>query len=429
MFKSGSILNKLKRAFILQGILIALAVLLSLFFAKLVIDEILIKNALISEAEYYWSQSENSPYHALPNTSNLHGFTDKALLEKTYPVDASLPLGFHDHISENNKYALYINARDGNVLYLIYNRGEVDSLAIYYGLFPLSIILILIYIGLLFTYRFSRKTFSPVSLLAKQLNEIDFSKNQLDAFKLNNINHKVDEEIDVLYNAIQNLGERLQSFVGRERNFTRDASHEMRTPLTVINIASDMLLSEQELSEPAKMSITRIKRAASDMLELTNAFLLLARESDNLLTNHSVNINNLLSEEIDNINIIKDKQSVDIKLIENSTIEINTSNKALSVLLGNLLRNAIDYTEEGTIDVTIDKYRVTISDSGKGMEDSQIDNIFRPYYRASESTNSTGHGVGMTIVKRFSDRFNWPISITSEVGKGTSITVNFKSSI
>ena len=429
MFKSSSMLNKLKRAFILQGILIALAVLLSLFFAKLVIDEILIKNALIKEAEYYWIQSKNNPYHPLPKTSNLHGFTNKNQLEKTYHVDASLPPGFYDHISTNNKYALHISTQGGNLLYLIYDRGEVDSLAIYYGLFPLSLILIFIYIGLLFTYRFSRKTFSPVSLLAKQLNEIDFSKNQLDNFILNSNTHKIDEEIEILYNAIQNLGARLQAFIERERNFTRDASHEMRTPLTVINIASDMLVSEQQLSNPAKMSITRIKKAASDMLELTNAFLLLARESDDLLSNNLVNINDLLKEEIEQINIINNKKTIDIKLIENSSIEFNTSDKALSVLFGNLLRNAINYTEEGTIEIIINEDSVTVSDSGKGMEDAQINDIFTPYYRGSESANSSGHGVGMTIVKRFSDRFDWPISIISEVGKGTSITVSFKSSI
>lgn len=426
IFKSSSILNKLKRAFILQGMLIALAVLLSLFFAKLVINEILVKNALIQEAEYYWEHSANNPYHALPNTKNLHGYTNKNQLESNYAINASLPPGFHDHISENNKYALHISSKNSKLLYLIYDRSEVDSLAIYYGLFPLSLILFFIYTGLLFTYRFSRKTFSPVSLLAKQLNEIDFSKLQLDKFKLDNTSQKIDHEIDVLYNAVQNLGERLQVLIERERNFTRDASHEMRTPLTVINIAADMLISEQELSEPAKMSIARIKNATSDMLELTNAFLLLARESDNLLSNNLLNINDVLAEEIEQINIIKDKITVDIRLVENATIQINASDKAVSVLFGNLLRNAIDYTEEGIIEIIINEDSVTISDSGKGMEDSQIKNIFTPYYRGSESTNPTGHGVGMTIVKRFSDRFNWPISIKSEVGKGTSISVSFK---
>jgi len=169
----------------------------------------------------------------------------------------------------------------------------------------------------------------------------------------------------------------------------------------------------------------RIKSAASDMLELTNAFLLLARESDNQLTSNLVNINDVIKEEIEQYNIVKDKKYVDIKLIENTTIKINTSGKALSVLFGNLIRNAIDYTEEGIIEIIIDNHSVIVSDSGKGMEDTQINNIFTPYYRGSETTNPAGHGVGMTIVKRFSDRFNWPISIKSELGKGTEITVNF----
>ena len=429
MLNTKGILNKLKRAFILQGILIAIAVLLSVFLAKVVIDEILIKNALIQEADYYWENFHQNPAINLPDTKNLQGFKDKNQLFDMYAFDANKPAGFYQHLYDNHQLVLYISEKHGEPLYLVYNRDNVDALVAYYGLVPLSIILIFLYIGLLITYRFSRKSFSPISRLARDVNQIDFSQHFLDKFELRSNDYDIDEEIQVLYDAIVNMGERLEAFIERERNFTRDASHEMRTPLTVINIAADMLLSEQEFSAPAKKSILRIKSAASDMLELTEAFLLLARETDNMLLTNRVNVNDVIAEEIERINIIKDKKPIDINQINHSSINIHASDKALSVLFGNLLRNAIDYTEKGQVEVVIEDSQVTIRDSGKGMEESQISKIFSPYYRGSEDSNPQGHGVGMTIVKRFSDRFNWPISISSELGKGTAVTISFEQSL
>ena len=116
--------------------------------------------------------------------------------------------------------------------------------------------------------------------------------------RIENLPFDIDDDIQVLSDAIVNLGERLDAFITREHNFTRDASHELRSPLTVINIAADMLLAEQELPAAAKKSVMRIKRAASDMEELTEAFLLLARESDQEITTERVTINDIIEKEI-----------------------------------------------------------------------------------------------------------------------------------
>jgi signal transduction histidine kinase len=93
-------------------------------------------------------------------------------------------------------------------------------------------------------------------------------------------------------------------------------------------------------------------------------------------------------------------------------------------MLGNLLRNAILYTDEGSVDITVTSSSVIISDSGRGISPQQVNDIFKPYYRGNNSS-TPGHGVGMTIVKRLSDRFNWPIKINSTPGQGTRVEVQF----
>ena len=228
----------------------------------------------------------------------------------------------------------------------------------------------------------------------------------------------------MLSDAIANLGKRLEAFIARERNFTRDASHELRSPLTVINIAIDMLASEQDLPESASQTLQRIKRAASDMEELIEAFLLLARESDQALSSERVCINEIIEEEIDRVQLINETKHLDIGFQASQQLYVRASPKVLSVMIGNLLRNAVLYTDFGRVDVTVGDNKVVIKDSGKGMPQQEMKDIFKPYYRGDR--NSTrGHGVGLTIVKRLSDRFSWPITVTSAPGEGTAVEVSF----
>jgi len=228
----------------------------------------------------------------------------------------------------------------------------------------------------------------------------------------------------VLFDAILHLGERLKSYVARERNFTRDASHELRSPLTVINIAADMLLEEPTISIIAKKNLHRIKRAIVDMEELTEAFLLLARETDSALTKEQVCINDVLREEIERSTLLKKNKDISINLLLNNKLYTQASDKVLSVLFGNLIRNAILYTDQGQVDISIDKQSVIISDSGQGIEQHKVKEIFEPFVRG-KNNNSHGHGVGLTIVKRLSDRFKWPIRIDSSPQQGTTVVVEF----
>ena len=267
---------------------------------------------------------------------------------------------------------------------------------------------------------------SPVTWLASQVNKIDFSAKQISPINLDEIPFDTDDEIQLLANSINHLGERLDNFIERERNFTRDASHEMRTPLTVIRIATDMLQGEEKSSDLATKSLQKIKRAVDDMEDLTEAFLLLARESDGALSIESVNINDIVHEEIERAEPFNRIKNIPISITEHHELNINASDKVLSVLLGNLIRNAILYTESGTIDITITDNSVIIEDSGIGMSKEEIDKIFMPHYRAKSDVN-IGHGVGLTIVKRLSERFHWPLKVRSTPHKGTRIEIFLKS--
>ncbi|MGB5585750.1 MAG: HAMP domain-containing sensor histidine kinase [Gammaproteobacteria bacterium] len=425
MQKHNGLINKINRAFLLQAALISIAALLSVFFASIVLEEILIKQAIKQEAEYYWQNYDQDKAFPLPNTLNLTGyFNDEDLPQVVQDRLPAVP-GFYEY--EDDELVLYITQQQGITVYLLYNRGQVDTLAAYYGLFPLALVLIVLYLSLWITYRFSKQTISPVSWLARQLDKVDIAARDLSALKLDNFPYDMDDDIRVLSDAIVNLGKRLDAFITREQNFTRDASHELRSPLTVMTIAVDMLSADETLSDSANHTLVRIRRAIADMGELTEAFLLLARESDQALATELVSINDVIADEIDRAQLLNSKQ-LNINLSPQYTLKVPASEKVLAILFGNLIRNALLYTDQGGVEISIRQSSVVIKDSGKGIPQKNVDDIFKPYYRGDHSV-ANGHGVGMTIVKRLSDRFHWPISIDSKPGVGTVIEVRFPESI
>ena len=426
MKQRRGLIHKINRAYIFQGLFISIAALLSVFFAKVVLEETLIKEAIRQEAEYFWQQYRFDKNFPLPDTQNLTGYFDTESLPDDIKTKLPLSQGFHE--SEDQGVVVYKTRHQDADLYLFYFRDQVDSLAIYYGLFPLTLILIFLYTTLWFSYRFSHRMVSPVSWLADQVNRIDFSAKEISPINLDETPFKTDDEIQLLANSIVHLGERLDNFIERERNFTRDASHELRSPLTVIRIASDMLLSEQDLTPPAQKSVLKIKRAADDMEDLTEAFLLLARESDNAISTDEVCINEIIDEEIDRAQAFNRTKEIPINVSSTDRLLIPAADKVVSVLLGNLIRNAILYTEHGHIDITVTHSSVIIKDSGIGMPEDQVEQIFSPFYRGN-STTAVGHGVGLTIVKRLSDRFGWPLRIDSAPDKGTRIEILFKAAV
>lgn len=427
MPNSNGLLKKIGRAFLLQAGLISIAVMLSVFFAKIVLEEVLIKEAIEQEADYFWDNYKRDKSFALPDTLNLTGFlADGNLPDGIRDITGGTP-GFYEYDDAATRLVVYVSRQGGQTLYLLYNRGQVDSLAAYYGLFPLALVLILLYLSLWLSYTFSRRALSPFTQLARQVNQIDFSSPDFSHIQVDHPSFDTNDEIKALTDAIDNLGERLNAFISRERNFTRDASHELRSPLTVIKIAADMLESEQELSVTAQNTVNRIRRAASDMEELTQAFLLLARESDQALTADMVCINDVITEEIERAQLLNPDKQLSINYQPQCLLRTRASDKVLSVLIGNLIRNAFLYTDGGNIDISVRSGSIVISDSGKGIPPHQVEDMFKPY-RRGENTNVAGHGVGLTIVKRLSDRFNWPITIESEPDIGTSVAVQFPES-
>lgn len=423
MARTTGLLGKFTRAFWLQVTFITIAAMLGVYLATIVIEETLVKKAILEEAEYFWKHYHGDGDFKLPDTKNLTGYFDPTLLPPV--VQDALPTkqGFYEFSDLSNRLVLYLDEQRGQTLYLVYYRGQVDALVLYYGLFPLLVVLTILYLTMWFAYRFSRRAISPLTRLANHIDKIDLGEDTL-SLRFEDPGYHGNDEIQVLSEAISHLGERLNAFITRERNFTRNASHEFRTPLTVINVAADMMLIENNLPQKSQKSLLKIKRAVYDMESLTEVFLMLAREDTGSLTRQQVSVNQVVRGQIERADFLRENRDVTINLDERAELMVLSSETVIAVLLGNLIRNAILYTEQGDINIVIDAQQLTITDSGPGIPQQSIDRLFEPFHRGTNE-NASGYGIGLTIVKRLCDRFGWDIEVSNKSQQGACFRLNF----
>ncbi len=415
----------------LQACLIGLVAVLSIGFASVVIEQFLVREALTGESEHFWESYELDKSFSPPNTENLKGYLTDVHSSEGLPEELQgYGLGFQKMHGQTAHSLMYTTEREGKRLYLLFDGKSVLRLALYFGVFPLTIVLVLIYTTAWWVYRESNYLLSPIVWLANKFDRFDPAHADASLEDLSNIPGDVDWEVEKLVSSFSSYSRRIQRFVERERAFTRDASHEFRTPLTVIKMASDLLLAEQDLDDYSKKFVTRIKGSARDMEELIDAFLILARETDKEFEDEQTIIVNVIEREIKSAEIYLDGKSVTIEIDEQYPLQLYTARKVVGIVLGNLIRNAILYTNEGSVSVVIKEHSVVIQDTGIGMSEDQIKKIFQPYYRAEQSGKTTrkGYGVGLTIVKRLSTRFNWIVDVESEPDVGTRIEVHFDES-
>ncbi|QOC23346.1 HAMP domain-containing histidine kinase [Wenzhouxiangella sp. AB-CW3] len=423
---TGGIRTKLVKVFVLQIMAISVATVLGVYAAAWVVERVLVKEALNGEANHFWSHYEADPGFALPNTNNLKGYLAPGGDEAGVPewLQGQEP-GFR-RVDEgpDSEPVIHVSDRNGDRLYLVFDEVQVSQLAFYFGVAPLTGVLLLIYILTWLGYMMSRRAVSTVVQLAEAVRNYDFRKGRLEELNPEDFEAGNDTETLALINAFNQFIHRLEWFIQRERNFTRNASHELRTPLAVLRANLDLLTRKQAGDSPDAPTLQRMARTVRDMEGLVETLLILARESESRLNWSSVVINDLVAEVLDQVQRAVDRPRVEAGVQATGLMEIEAPERVLAIIFTNLLRNALSYTTEGRVQVLIDRNGVTVQDTGCGMSEADLERMFEPFYRGHDRSNE-GYGLGLSIVRRLCHRFGWKIHADSELGAGTEIRIEF----
>jgi len=424
MPSASGLRRKIWVAFILQMTAISFAAILGVYAAATVIEDVLVKRVLHHDADYFLDRFAEDPATPPPDTYFVRGY-----LEKPGSDPAAVPLrfrglrlGYHRAGAERSDI-VYISDSPAGRLYLSLDAARTHHLVLAFGLALCAVIIVIVYLTTWMTYRASRSALSPVIALANAVRSWDPKHPDLDALLPENLPVRSDGDVESLAYALHGFATRLEEFVERERAFTRDASHELRTPLTVIKASADMLL-EDDVTPFTQRTATRILRAVRDMESLIESFLILARESETGLPEEEFSVNDAVNDEMERAQPLCEGKPVHIVREEHASLVLRSSPRAFSVLIGNLIRNACQYTESGHVAVSVEPDRVVVRDTGVGMNEQELSRVFVSFFRGDQGRGS-GHGIGLTIVKRLADRFGWEVGMSSEQGVGTTVSVVF----
>ncbi|MDE3272018.1 sensor histidine kinase [Pseudoalteromonas sp. G4] len=228
------------------------------------------------------------------------------------------------------------------------------------------------------------------------------------------------DEIGVFAKALDNAFMRVRQFIEREQNFTRDASHELRTPIA-ISVGAVALLKETPLSQEQQVLLSRIENAQRDMQQSVSGLLAMAREHDYELSD--IKLLPLIEQAILLHHKLIENKPIEIEVNVDSTATVNTNHDAFKMVLSNLISNAFHHTNKGTIFIEYAKNHLTIRDSGSGIDKQLLNKVFDA---GVKSDSSTGLGFGLAIVKRLCKRLAIDITVSSDK-QGTVFTLKLAS--
>ncbi|MBK5517114.1 HAMP domain-containing sensor histidine kinase [Pseudomonas sp. TH10] len=327
--------------------------------------------------------------------------------------------GFHEVFREQLSYHAMVEVVDGRRYVLLQDQSDFEErervlFAVVLVGFVLSLALA-VFLG----WVLARKVMAPVVRLARQVRHRDQLLGMAPPLAPD---YAADEvgELAVAFDAT--LG-RLRQALTRERLFTSDVSHELRTPLMVLASSCELLLENPAIDQRGRAQVERIARACAEMRELVQTFLVLARAQredvsmapQQNLSEVADGLLNLWREPIEN-------KGLELQFVPGDPAGTRYNATLLHAVMGNLLRNALHYTEQGFIRLTLTPTGFLVEDSGVGIPEEKREAMFEPFVRGAEKRGE-GLGLGLSLVQRICENQGWSVSLTTMEPNGCRFKV------
>ncbi len=356
----------------------------------------------------------------LPHSSTLQVYLQSQVQQREIPAFLiNLPPNIHRDVTHVGRYYhVAITDLGKDRLYIAFDISNIKEhernftivLAIAGVVAPLIVLLIVV--------RYINRVLKPVSAIAQELSSLD-----PDSRNIRVTSSYKGYEVEQIANAINQYIERLDGFVEREQFFATSASHELRTPITVIRTSSELAQEFIGDRPQANEYLQKIDRAAAGMEEMIEGLLFLARETKETPENEfvPVSIFEVVSSTLEDDRHFNSHDNIKLDFDPEKDVSIRADPVHLSIVVGNLVRNALDHTQGGEIRVSFADNILSIHDSGEGIPTEELSHIFKRGYQGSSTGNS---GLGLYISKKICDRYNWSIQLSSS-STGTCAEVGF----
>ncbi len=321
---------------------------------------------------------------------------------------------------DGHKYYIELTVSQADVIKSIYTAQK--SILIFIG-----ICILLLIFSLMQVFYTLRTTFNKL-----EDSVIEVANGNLDA----NIEVPKLDLLKELTLSIKKMTMRLKTQISRlkqleqyKSNFLQNVTHEIKTPITAINSAIELLQAgdmitdnDRECFDIIKFQVQTINKLVNDILYLSEIEVEKTNEQRSFF---HFNLNKAVENLISSFNY----SNVKINFIQFEQIDIFANKELLTTAISNLLTNAIKYSQSDEIDITLDKFehkiRIVVEDFGIGIEQEHIEHIFERFYRVDKmrSRKLGGTGLGLAIVKNIVELHNGEVSVESSINKGTKFTI------
>ncbi|MEB6380905.1 two-component system sensor histidine kinase QseC [Leclercia adecarboxylata] len=235
-------------------------------------------------------------------------------------------------------------------------------------------------------------------------------------------------EVRPLLDALNHLFVRTQEMMARERRFTSDAAHELRSPLTALKVQTEVAQLSQDDPESQRRALAQLHAGIDRASRLVEQLLTLSR-LDSLESPDDVEplaLADLLQSAVMDIYPQAQQAGIDIRLNLNAPQVTRPGQQLLlSLLVRNLLDNAVRYSPRGSVvDVTLDSHSFTVRDNGPGIPPDALARIGERFYRPPGQVQ-TGSGLGLSIVKRIAALHGMRVTLSNAPDGGCAVTIGW----
>ena len=242
------------------------------------------------------------------------------------------------------------------------------------------------------------------------------------------------DELYRLSATFNGLLDRMQDAFQREKHFTANASHELKTPLAIVKGTLEVLVRKPREREHYETRIQFCLKELNRMAKLIDQLLMLARYESNKMNAHieTIALSPHITSAVERMLPSAGTKDISITVDHSENARIAADSGMLDMIFENILSNAIKYSPTGS-SVAIAVKRIantivcSITDQGIGIPEEKLNAIFERFYRVDESRNSAtgGFGLGLSIVKKLADLQHIKVSVTSRTNEGTTFFLIF----
>ena len=414
--------SRIVLSFLVFGTLLSALFASSTLLLQELVEDKLIGETLENELDDYLTQLRIDPSVVEPFYTRIQGYI-------TRPGDPNqtvgsefrdLSPGVHDVQTAEGMFKAAIRKEDDLWAFLIYDVTENRRIK------QLLLISLIGAVALFSVFSFmlgataARRVMKPVTDLAARL---DTLSEEGKPERLST--HFADDEVGQLAVALDSYADRLHELVERDREFNADVSHELRSPLTVITGATELLLAQPDLDSKVRTRLLRIARAARQSADITTALLHLVRAEQGIDQDSTAHdVGEIVSEVVHLYEPLVGNKQLVIRMEEDNRVNVIAPEAVVAVTVGNLIGNAMRYTNEGEVVIRIGNGCVTVLDTGPGIPEQDLGRVFERHYRG-QNISGKGAGLGLAIVKRLCELYGWSIEFSNRDVGGLCAELRF----